>query len=234
MKKQSAQPLIEVTKVDRSRSLFSRIYDYFIHQIAPLYGDQKSSLAKIYDGSDRICELFQDSVSKEDLGLIVYKTTLSNDLADIGLYNTLEIKTLFVVNTKINSGRRIASTMLLRIAEYALSHSAQSIAVTVSSGKAESLAFFLCSGFKIKEIRENFYVYGLDEFFLFHPDSKSLVQCLRKKLLEKPSTSKSRQVAAISILKAARNQEFVNHHFESLKGSANKRSISGNKTQAFA
>lgn len=248
MKKQSIQAPVEIIRVDRSRLLFSRIHDYFVHHITPLYGDQKNSLAKIYEGSDRVCELFQDPKSEEDLGFIVYKTWLSNEFTELGFSNTLEIKTLFVVNAKTNSGRRVASKMLLRIAEYAISHSAEAIAVTVSSGKAESLAFFLYSGFKIEAIKKNFYVHGLDEFFLFHSNPKSLVQYVRKKILEKPSASKLRNESAITILEAVRNQRDVSRTFEGLANltrsalavneyleqeSSRERSISGNGVEAF-
>lgn len=163
--------------------IFDHVCTFFNQEIAPLYGNQRQTLNKIFMGSDRTCEVLVSTDGKEKLGIIVYKDILTNDFIDLGFTQAFEIKTLAVINSKKNSGRRIASHLLYRIGRKAINLTAKSVYVTVSSAKPESLAFFLKYGFTIAKLSRNHYVEGLDEFFLFHPTPEQLLTLISFELL---------------------------------------------------
>ncbi|WP_420421697.1 transposase [Simkania sp.] len=164
---------------------FSHIEEYFSQDIAPLYGDQTPALKKISTAKDRTSEILISPENQSELGIIVYKNALSSEFADIDFDNTFEIKTLFVINALKNSGKKIASKLLRRIAQKAVDLGAESIFVTVSSAKPETLAFFLSHGFRIATVKRNLYIEGLDEYFLFNPTPQKLLSTITFELLAK-------------------------------------------------
>lgn len=170
-------------EVREKNPLFNHIEEYFKQDIAPLYGDQTQALKKISAAKDRTSEVLISPEVHEELGVIVYKNLLTNEFIDLGFSNSFEIKTLFVINSQKNSGKRIASRLLRRIAQKAVHLKAYSIFVTVSSAKPESLAFFLSHGFRIAEIRKDAYVEGLDEYYLFNPNPQKLLSTITFELL---------------------------------------------------
>lgn len=88
---------------------------FFNHDIAPLYGDQKKALKKIFDGKDRTCEVLTSADDQEELGIIVHKDALTDEFSELGFDHAFEIKTLVVINPERNSGKRVASHLLHRI-----------------------------------------------------------------------------------------------------------------------
>lgn len=160
---------------------FQYLVRYFNSQIAPLYGDQSKALKKIAAHKDRTCELLQ--TEEENLGIIVYKHSLTQEFKSIGHENVFEIKTLVVINPVQNSGKKIAMRLMHRIAQQATEKNAASIYVTVSSAKPESLAFFLGRGFIIERTIKNAYVQGLHEYHLFHPSPQKLLSSTSLELL---------------------------------------------------
>lgn len=176
------------SKVVSPCQAFNHVQDYFNNEISPLYGDQKKALDKIAKGTDRSCEILTSTSSDDELGIIVYKDSLSNEFSSLGFSKSFEIKTLFVINPQKNSGKRIATKLLRHIAKNAVDQKACSVFVTVSSAKPESLAFFLNYGFRIEKISKNHYIEGLDEYFLFHSAPQKLLTSITLELLAKTKT----------------------------------------------
>ncbi len=134
------QAASEFIRVDKNHQLFPQVRTLFEEVIAPIYGDQKDALEKIGEGKDRACEVL---VQAEKInGIIVYKTRPTDEFAQYGAKNALELKTLFVVNASQNSGRGLGSKLLERVENAAKPAIFSSIVVTVSETKTESCEFF--------------------------------------------------------------------------------------------
>lgn len=162
-------------KVKKNTKPFERIKGYFSNYIVPVYGNQDPYLKKIEKGKDRVCELLQTN-SMKDVGLVVYKTVLSNEFSQAHIYNALEIKTLFVINPAKNSGKGIATLVLEHVAKVAIGLNAHGIVMTVSSEKPESLIFALKRGFRIFKVQTNPVQTNIDEYFLFHSSPLELIE----------------------------------------------------------
>lgn len=166
--------------VNKESLIFRHVRFYFKNMIQPYYGEQSQALIKIGEAKDRTCEmLFEDD---KEVGLIVFKNQLSNEYANLLINNSMEIKTLFVIEPEKNSGRGIASLLLLHIVANALQLEADSLLVTVSTGKPESKKFFLDKEFRIKEVIKNKYVHGYDEYLLCHDKIPELFHKLNNNL----------------------------------------------------
>ncbi len=165
---------LKFTKVKTRTKAFSHLRNYFNSQISKLYGSQEKALQKIADDKDRVCELLQASSSK-DLGIIVYKSQLTSKFKDYSCEDVFEIKTLFVINPKKNSGKRIATHLLNHLVQIACDLKAKNLFVSVSSKRPESLAFFLSQGFCIEKVKNDLYLDGLDEYFLIHNSPTNLL-----------------------------------------------------------
>jgi len=137
--------------------------------LTPLYGSQADALNKIKLGKDRTCYLlYENSVP---VGVIAFKTVLSDEFAIYGIKRSIEIKSLFVVDSESNSGRGIGSVLLNKAVEEAdklkLSHEA--LHVTVSETKNESLTFFKRKGFVEKFRWVGRYIKDVTEYLLAAP-----------------------------------------------------------------
>ena len=114
---------------------------------------RKTALSKIQSGHDRVCELYFSQLDRErtnPLGVVVYKRRTSDELSHFGLRSAIEIKTLFVFESKDNSRKGIGSALLARVLAYAHSVHARSITVTVSDRKPEVFNFFSKYKFSVK------------------------------------------------------------------------------------
>jgi len=133
-------------KVNGNSPYFNIVKKEFENVIAPIYGDQGVALKKIAKATERVCEvlLSDNNVS----GILVYKSAPNNEFANYGAKNTLELKTLFVVNAAEQSGKGIGTKLIERIMQVAQNEIFESVTVTVSDKKTESLAFFQKKGFK--------------------------------------------------------------------------------------
>lgn len=132
--------------------------------IEPLYGDQSSALKKISDSRDRTCELYVEQ--GVPVGLLVYKNHTVQEFAHLGARDSLEIKSLFVIDAKHNSGKGTGSALIERVKEVARQLHARTLVVTVSEHKPESLSFFLKKGFRIIHTYHGKYLPGVDEYLL--------------------------------------------------------------------
>ena len=159
--------ILKFKKICEKSSAFFAVKKYFNEVIKPLYGDQMYALKQIGKSIDRKCELFYED--DEEVGMLVYKTFLSDEYVNFGIEKALEIKTLFVVNAEKNSNKNIATMLLKRVLKVALKKGAKALFVTASSGKPEMKEFFLKRGFQIAKIFKNRYVKGLDEYLFIYP-----------------------------------------------------------------
>jgi hypothetical protein len=137
---------------------------YFDKIIKPIYGDQSLAFKKIFKGDDRIAYILYDE--KTPLGILVFKKQLSNDFKDLGITGAFELKTLFIIDPEKNSGNGIGTVLLNKCIEEAKQLKAQSIIVTASEKKLESINFFKKKGFKIKAEIMGKYQTGISEFIL--------------------------------------------------------------------
>lgn len=137
-------------------SLNSFVVSSFEEIIQPLYGDQTKSLNKIFSKFDRETYVLLDE-SSAPIGILVAKTSEKD---------TLEIKTLFIVNSEKNSGKGFGSLLLKQALDLALELNKSNILVTVAEDKKDSLAFFQRKGFEIIDSQEGIYREGKIEYFL--------------------------------------------------------------------
>jgi len=138
------------------------LYSLFQTTIAPLYGDQEEALKKISDAKDRLAYLLVNE--EKVLGVLVYKNTVTQEFALLGVDDAIELKTLFVVDAKTNSGIRLGTQLFNKCLEYAKSVKAGYIVVTVSEEKPESIKFFERKGFKKIDAMPNKYKVGVTEY----------------------------------------------------------------------
>lgn len=159
----------EFYKVDKNSSKMGELTRIFQTVLQPLYGDQTKALRQIAEAKDRDCYLLCDG--PESVGVLVFKKMLSNEFEEFGIKDSIEIKSLFVVNSSKNSGKGIGSTLLHKVKEEVcrlhLGH--ESLHVTVSEAKKESRTFFLKKGFQIKHVWINRYQKDEAEFLLSLP-----------------------------------------------------------------
>lgn len=147
---------------DRMRDL-TRIFNEIL---VPLYGSQEKALKQVSLSTDRLCYLLYED--KTPVGVIVFKTVISNEFSTYGITNSIEIKSLFVVASGENSGRGIGSLLLDKVASEVerLRIQCNSIHVTVSEDKTESLTFFRKKGFSIIHTWDGRYFTGKKEHLL--------------------------------------------------------------------
>jgi WD40 repeat protein len=148
------------------RQIFERI-------LAPLYGPQDKALDQIAQGKDRTCFLLYEK--ETPMGVIAFKLIPSDEFSSYKIQNSIEIKSLFVVNSESNSGRGLGSVLLHKLVDEVqkLSLKPDSFHVTVSASKGESLNFFMGKGFRIRHTWEGKYVPNMLEYLLSCP-AKSL------------------------------------------------------------
>lgn len=129
--------------MDALREIFEAI-------LTPLYGSQEKALGQIALAKDRVCYLLYEN--NRPVGVIAFKTVLSDEFEAYGVTKSVEIKSLFVVESSQNSGRGVGTALWNEVAEKvrALHLNENSLHVTVSETKRESLLFFLKKGFQIK------------------------------------------------------------------------------------
>ena len=127
--------------VDRNSDGFSHVTKLFNEVIAKWYGPQDEALNKIGQSRDRMCELM--IVDGAPAGVIVFKTDLQQE--------SLECKTLCLIDADKNSGKGWGKLLLARLIENARGRSASSICLTVNSENSAK-EFFLKAGFNINSV----------------------------------------------------------------------------------
>lgn len=149
-------------KMDVLTEIFNRILE-------PLYGPQDKAIQQIRESKDRKCFLLYEN----DLpaGVIAFKTGVSDEFADLGVKNSIEVKSLFVDQSAQNSGRGLGSALVDKLKREVelLGIAYDSIHVTVSETKPESLMFFQKKGFVISHAWKDRYLKGVTEYLLCCP-----------------------------------------------------------------
>lgn len=143
--------------------------EIFHRILTPLYGSQDKAIKQIKESLDRKCFLlYEDQIP---VGVLVFKTVLSNEFAEFGIKNSIEIKSLFVDQSAQNSGRGLGSTLVDKVKEEVakLDVGHEGIHVTVSETKQESLLFFKKKGFEIVHEWKDRYIEGVTEYLLSCP-----------------------------------------------------------------
>lgn len=160
-----------------------RVLTEIFHRIlTPLYGSQDKALEQIKEGKDRVCYLLYDE--ETPVGVLVFKTVLSNEFAEFGITDSIEIKSLFLDHSANNSGKGLGSSLVdklkTEVANLKLGH--KGIHVTVSETKEESLNFFKKKGFVISHAWKDRYIRGVTEYLLSCPAEDQDVAALTNKL----------------------------------------------------
>lgn len=150
--------------VTKESEYYPTVLNIFRNVLVPLYGDQGRSLSYIFDRKQRTCKLlFEDGVV---VGMLVYENGLKYSLHGVKVPNALIIKSLFLVNPDLNSGRGLASHLIQEIATVGRNKHASQLVVTVSDEKPESLHFFMKKGFDTKKTWTGRYKEGVKEYVL--------------------------------------------------------------------
>ena|SRR3990167_6070894 len=148
---------------------FDALIEIFHGVLAPLYGSQDKAIDQIRESKDRRCWLLYEG--PQPVGVLVFKTVLSDEFVSEGVAQSVEIKSLFVVDPLKNSGKGIGSELLEKLQrevdQLALGH--LNIHVTVSETKQESLSFFCKKGFYIAHAWKDRYLPGVTEYLLACP-----------------------------------------------------------------
>lgn len=143
--------------------------EIFNRVLEPLYGSQAKAVQQIRESTDRKCFLLYE----DDLpaGVIAFKTAVSDEFAEFGVKNSIEVKSLFVDQSSQNSGRGLGSALVDKLKREVelLGILYDSIHVTVSETKPESLLFFQKKGFSITHAWKDRYIKGVTEYLLCCP-----------------------------------------------------------------
>ena len=147
--------------------------EIFNRILTPLYGPQEKALRQIREATDRTAFLLYEG--EYPVGVLVFKTVLSNEFATFGIQDSIEVKSLFVDNSGTNSGRGLGSALVNKLKEEVekLALGEKGIHVTVSEEKQDSLAFFKKKGFQIAHEWKGRYTDGVVEYLLHCPTKVS-------------------------------------------------------------
>lgn len=160
------------------------ISEIFNRILTPLYGSQDKAIEQIRESKDRKAFLMYEE--EVPVGVLVFKTVLSDEFAQQNIRKSVEIKSLFVDQSSQNSGRGLGSALVDKLKEevekMGLGH--EGIHVTVSETKQESLFFFQKKGFQIAHAWKDRYIKGVTEYLLSCPAKIEKIEAARV-----PSTS---------------------------------------------
>jgi N-acetylglutamate synthase-like GNAT family acetyltransferase len=179
--------------LEENSSSFQVVKEIFENMIEPVYGDISATLEKIKQCKDRRCEFMVSEENGQYIGLIIYKKTPTNEFAKLGIRNSLEIKTLLVIDPKRNSGKGLGTALLKRVEAVATQLHASSMHVTVSELRPDALEFFKKKQFKICSVWKDKYQKGVSEYLLSKP------------LKQKPAIRVAFQLVVLVILVAMSN-----------------------------
>ncbi len=89
-------------------------------------------------------------VDDKPVGILVYKTKLLNEYKEYGIENSLEMKSMFVIDVEKNGGLGYGSLLFERILQISREYNALPIHGTVSEEVPETMAFLKNRGFVVK------------------------------------------------------------------------------------
>ncbi len=158
----------------------------FNEVLEPLYGPQTKAISQIQESKDRNCFLlYEDQTFTNPVAVLCFKIDPTDEFAEFGIKQSVEIKSLFVYHPKDNSGKGYASRLVNKLKDelYGMltAGHAKSIHVTVSETVRESLEFFSKKDFEIVHTWNGRYIQGVKEHLLvFKPQPSSVVvnQCM--------------------------------------------------------
>lgn len=158
--------------------------EIFHRILTPLYGPQDKAIDQIRESKDRKCFLLYEN--NAPVGVLVFKTVLSNEFEEFNVSGSIEIKSLFVDQSNRNSGRGIGSALVDKVKAEALNLGLghKSIHVTVSETKQESLMFFQKKGFQIAHEWRGRYIPGVTEYLLSCPSRIEDIEASRLRRIE--------------------------------------------------
>jgi len=179
----------EFREVAGSPERFKQLQSAFQDVLEPLYGSQKDALEKIQKAVDRTAFLLYEGDSP--VGVLVYKNNASDEYSQYGVTDSVEIKSLFVLDAGNNSNKGIGSRLLDQVTKAARTFNATSLHVTVSSEKEESLQFFKKKSFKVQASFPDKYKKGVTEYLLSLPLHKEEQADKPRKIavIKRPSSS---------------------------------------------
>ncbi len=170
------------------------LIEIFKRVLEPLYGSQAKAIEQIRESRDRKCFLLYEN--DVPAGVIAFKTSVSDEFANLGVKNSIEVKSLFVDQSAQNSGRGLGSALVDKLKREVdlLGIAYDSIHVTVSETKPESLMFFQKKGFTISHAWKDRYKNGVTEFLLCCPRKLQGIQPNVEDLVEQMSSLSTAEV----------------------------------------
>lgn len=139
--------------------------------LEPLYGSQEKALLQIIEAKDRVCHVLY--LEDAPAGILVFKTTPTNEFSCFKIEKSIEIKSLFLCYSGKNSGRGLGTELLRQLHQEVL-QAMQSqdtdfsgYHVTVSEKVPESLNFFQKRGFVVMHTWNGKYMSDVKEMLLF-------------------------------------------------------------------
>ena len=143
---------------------FGVVKEAFQTIIAPLYGNQEVPLRKIACGYDRTCLLLTQG--NEPRGLLLFKKELSNEYENLGIQNSLEVKTLCLLNSHKYGKQGFGTKLLNRAKDEARKLGASGVHLTISQ-KLGVLGFYLGQDFCQKTVWRNKFQQEDNELLLY-------------------------------------------------------------------
>jgi GNAT superfamily N-acetyltransferase len=122
------------------REIFDKI-------LFPLYGSQEKALGQISLAKDRLCYLLYEEESP--IGVVAFKTVLSDEFRNFGIERSVEIKSLFATDSSSRKG--VGSALFQKVVDEVgrLHLNPDAFHVTVSDTIKVSLSFFRKMGFRV-------------------------------------------------------------------------------------
>ncbi|MFZ0565550.1 MAG: GNAT family N-acetyltransferase [Chlamydiales bacterium] len=144
-----------------SSNFLDVIIKTFFNSISPIYGDQSKSLAKIISREDRRCKVLFDD--QAPVGILVYKDKTQDEFAKYGVANSLEIKTLVVIDSEKNSGKGYGTELIKKAISAAQFRGATGMHVTTSQKAESATNFFTKKNFKVMTVFGHDNEFGVQE-----------------------------------------------------------------------
>lgn len=174
VKKEEARSFYFERLGKNSDRLIRLLEEYFKENIQPLYGDQRAFLDKIKEGKDRTCEFL--FCNNKPVGVLIYKNQLSDEFAESGILQGLELKTVFLLEKRKKTAGLFLYYLLSHAANLTLDKQGICMFGTVSSQKPDVLKVMCKMGFKIIEMFKDKYIKGVDEYLICHDQLQALAK----------------------------------------------------------
>lgn len=155
-----------------NHELMSLLEQYILENIQPIYGDQSGFLHKVREGKDRTCEflLYRDN----PVAFVIYKNAPSNEFAEFGVENGLELKTTVLLQKNSKTTGIFLRHLLGRVARRAVEMNADCFFGTISAKKQDVLRVMCRFGGNIVQTFNGIYLENVDEHLICHPNPLDL------------------------------------------------------------